>query len=164
MTVGALDLPPEEVISRVNQYLCERSPEDWYATLFYAILNSAGRLDYVNAGHVPALIRRCSGKVEALQSSNFPVGMFSHAQYRRGEAQIEPGEFLLMYTDGIPEARNRRSEFFGEVRLRRLLQEFKGHTVEGLAEAVRAQVQVFAEGAPPSDDIAVLAVHYRGQS
>ena len=164
MTIGALDFPPEEVVSRVNRYLCERSPEDWYATLFYAILDSSGRLDYVNAGHVPALIRRCSGKVESLESSNFPVGMFSDAQYIRGTTQMEVGNFLLIYTDGIPEAKNRSSEFFGEAGLRRLLQEFPGQTVDDLAEAVRAGVRAFTEGAPQSDDIAVLAVHYRGAS
>jgi sigma-B regulation protein RsbU (phosphoserine phosphatase) len=163
-TIGALDLPPEEVVSRVNRYLCERSPEEWYATLFYAILDSSGRLDYVNAGHVPALIRRCSGKVESLESSNFPVGMFSDAQYTRGTTQIEVGNFLLIYTDGIPDTKNRHSEFFGEAGLRRLLQEFPGQTVDDLAEAVRAGVRAFTEGAPQSDDIAVLAVHYRGAS
>jgi phosphoserine phosphatase RsbU/P len=163
-TIGALDLPPEEVTWRVNQYLCARSAEDRYATLVYGVLDSAGRFDYVNAGHVPALIRRCSGEVEALESSNFPVGMFSDAKYTRGTAQIEPGDFLVIYTDGIPEARNRRGEFFKETGgIRQLLQEFHGQTVDGLAEAVRSGVQAFTEGAPKSDDISVLAVHYRGQ-
>ena len=163
-TIGAMDLPPEEVISRVNQYLCERSAEDRYATLVYGVLDSAGRFDYVNAGQVPALIRRCSGKVEALESSNFPVGMFSDAKYTRGTAQIEPGDFLVIYTDGIPEARNRRGEFFKEAGgLRQLLRNFTGQTVDGLAEAVRSGVQAFTEGVPKSDDISVLAVHYRGR-
>ena len=162
VTIG--DLPPEEVVSRVNRYLCERSPEDWYATLFYAILDSSGRLDYVNAGHVPALIRRCSGKVESLESTNFPVGMFSDAKYTRATTQIEAGNYLLIYTDGIPEAKNRRGEFFGEAGLRRLLEEFPGQTVDDLAEVVRAGVRAFTEGAPQSDDIAVLAGHYRGAS
>ena len=163
-TIGALDLPPEEVTSRVNQYLCERSAEDRYATLFYAVLDSAGRFDYVNAGHVPALIRRSSGEVEALESSNFPVGMFSDAQYKRRTAQIEPGDFIVIYTDGITEARNKRGEFFKEAGgLLKLLQNFNGQTVDSLAEAVRTGVQVFTEGAPKSDDISVLAVHYRGQ-
>ena len=164
VTIGTLDLPPEEVVSRVNRYLCERSPEDWYATLFYAILDSSGRLDYVNAGHVPALIRRCSGKVESLESTNFPVGMFSDAKYTRATTQIEAGNYLLIYTDGIPEAKNRRGEFFGEAGLRRLLEEFPGQTVDDLAEVVRAGVRAFTEGAPQSDDIAVLAGHYRGAS
>jgi phosphoserine phosphatase RsbU/P len=164
-TIGALDLPPEEVTSRLNQYLCERSAEDRCATLFYAVLDSAGRFDYVNAGHVPALIRRSSGKVEALESSNFPVGMFSDAQYKCRTAQIEPGDFIVIYTDGVTEARNRRGEFFKEAGgLRQLLQKFNGQTVESLAEAVRTGVQVFTEGAPKSDDLSVLAVHYRGQA
>ena len=90
--------------------------------------------------------------------------MFSDAQYTRGTTQIEVGNFLLIYTDGIPDTKNRHSEFFGEVGLRRLLQEFPGQTVDDLAEAVRAGVRAFTEGAPQSDDIAVLAVHYRGAS
>jgi sigma-B regulation protein RsbU (phosphoserine phosphatase) len=148
----------------VNQYLCERSAEDRYATLVYGVLDPAGRFDYVNAGQVPALIRRCSGEVEALESSNFPVGMFSDARYTRGTAQIKPGDFLVIYTDGIPEAQNRRGGFFKEAGgLRQLLQEFNGQTVDGLAEAVRSGVQAFTEGAPKSDDISFLAVHYRGQ-
>jgi sigma-B regulation protein RsbU (phosphoserine phosphatase) len=163
-TIGALDLPPEEMASRVNHYLCERSAEGQYATLFYAVLDSAGRFDYVNAGHVPALIRRCSGRVDALESSNFPVGMFSNAKYTRGTAQIKSGDYLLIYTDGIPEARNKRGQFFKETGgLQQLLQEFHGQTVDGLAEAVRSGVQTFTEGAPKSDDISVVAVHYRGQ-
>jgi hypothetical protein len=88
--------------------------------------------------------------------------MFSDAQYTRGTTQIEVDNFLLIYTDGIPDAKNRRSEFFGEAGLRRLLLEFPGQTVDDLAEAVRAGVRAFTEGAPQSDDIAVLAVHYRG--
>jgi hypothetical protein len=90
--------------------------------------------------------------------------MFSDAQYTRGTTQIEVGNFLLIYTDGIPEAKNRRGEFFGEAGLRRLLREFPGQTVDDLAEAVRTGVRAFTEGAPQSDDIAVLAVHYRGAS
>src|SRR3989442_1842862 len=148
VTIGALDLPPEEVVSRVNRYLCERSPEDWYATLFYAILDSSGRLDYVNAGHVPALIRRCSGKVECLESTNFPVGMFSDAKYTRRTTQIEFDNFLLIYTDGIPDAKNRRSEFFGEAGVSRLLRGFPGQTGGDLAQGVRARGGGLTGGAP----------------
>jgi len=164
-TIGALDLPLEEVISRVNLYLCERSTVDRYATLFYAVLDSAGRFEYVNAGHVPALIRRCSGEVESLESSNFPVGMFSHAQYTRETVEIEPGDFLVMYTDGISEAKNSRGRLFKEAGgLQHLLQRFNGQTVDSLVEAIRSAVRAFTEGAPQSDDIAVLAVHYRGHA
>jgi serine phosphatase RsbU (regulator of sigma subunit) len=164
-TIGALDLPLEEVISRVNLYLCERSAGDRYATLFYAILDSTGRFDYVNAGHIPALIRRRSGEVETLESSNFPVGMFSHAQYTRETVEIEPGDFLVMYTDGISEAKNGRGQLFKEAGgLQHLLQRFNGQTVDSLVDAIRSGVRAFTEGAPQSDDIAVLAVHYRGHA
>ncbi|HKS68259.1 MAG TPA: SpoIIE family protein phosphatase, partial [Candidatus Acidoferrales bacterium] len=73
-TTAAMDIALPGVFSRVNTYLCERSAEDRYATVFYGVLDKMGRFEYVNAGHVPPLVRRKSGALEALGSANFPVG------------------------------------------------------------------------------------------
>src|ERR1700722_13795295 len=78
-TTAAMDISLPGVFSRVNQYLCERSGEDRYATVFYGVLDKLGRFEYVNAGHVPPLLKRKSGGLEGLGSANFPVGMFAEA-------------------------------------------------------------------------------------
>jgi sigma-B regulation protein RsbU (phosphoserine phosphatase) len=155
-------IPVDEILSRVNRYIYEHSPEDRYATLFYGTLAPSGILDYVNAGHVPALVRRRSGELEALPSRNFPVGLFPDVQYVCASICMHPGDFLVIYTDGVSEATNVHGELLDDARLRRLLQDFQGETAEQLAEVVRIGVQNFTEGAPQSDDITVLVAQYHG--
>ncbi len=162
-TTAAMDISLPGVFSRVNQYLCERSGEDRYATVFYGILDKKGRFEYVNAGHVPPLLKRKTGELEGLGSANFPVGMFSEAEYQSARVTLEPGEYLVIYTDGVSEAANPRNELFEEGRLRRILEDFQGNNVEELGDAIREGMRVFTEGAAQSDDITILVVQYKGE-
>jgi len=163
-TTAAMDISLPGVFSRVNEYLCERSGEDRYATVFYGILDKMGRFEYVNAGHVPPLLRRKSGALEGLGSANFPVGMFPEAEYQSARVNLDPGDFLVIYTDGVSEANNVHNELFEEERLRQILERFCGQTVEELAQAIRDGVKAFTQGAPQSDDITVLAIQYKGNT
>jgi len=146
----------------VNQYLCERSGEDRYATVFYGILDKMGRFEYVNAGHVPPLLKRKAGGLEGLGSANFPVGMFAEAEYQSARVQLEPGDFLVIYTDGVSEASNNMSELFEEARLRVIIENFAGETVHQLGDAIREGMRAFTEGAAQSDDITILVIEYKG--
>ena len=161
-TTAAMDISLPGVFSRVNEYLCERSAEDRYATVFYGILDKMGRFEYVNAGHVPPLIRRQSGALEGLGSANFPVGMFPDAEYESARVKLDPGDFLVIYTDGVSEANNIHNEMFEEARLRQIMETFNGQTVEELAQTIRDGVKAFTQGAAQSDDITVLAIQYKG--
>jgi phosphoserine phosphatase RsbU/P len=163
-TTAAMDISLPGVFSRVNQYLCERTGEDRYATVFYGILDKMGRFEYVNAGHVPPLLRRKSGALEGLGSANFPVGMFVEAEYQSTRTQFETGDFLVIYTDGVSEASNPRNDLFEEARLRRIVEDFRGNKVEELSDAIREGMRVFTEGAAQSDDITILVVQYKGHS
>ena len=73
-TTATMDIQLPGIFCRVNRYLCERSGDNRYATVFYGVLDTAGRFEYVNAGHVPPIIRRRSGVAGAFGSTNFPVG------------------------------------------------------------------------------------------
>ena len=163
-TTAAMDISLPGVFSRVNQYLCERSGEDRYATVFYGILDKMGRFEYVNAGHVPPIVRRKSGELEGLGSANFPVGMFPEAEYQSARVTLEPGEYLVIYTDGVSEAANPQNELFEEARLRKIMESYTGDTVEGLADVIKEGMRAFTEGAPQSDDITILVVRYKGNS
>ena len=161
-TTAAMDIALAGIFQRVNLYLCERSGEDRYATVFYGILDKSGRFEYVNAGHVPPLLRRKSGELEGLGSANFPVGMFAEAEYESARVNLEPGDFLVIYTDGVSEASNPRSEMFEESRLRDIMGKFTGDTVEQLGDTIREGKRAFTEGAPQSDDITILVIQYKG--
>jgi phosphoserine phosphatase RsbU/P len=156
------DISLAAVFSRVNNYLCERSGEDRYATVFYGVLDRLGRFEYVNAGHVPPLLRRKSGALEALGSAGFPVGMFPEAEYLSERVILEPGDFIVIYTDGVSEATNVRNELFEEERLRRIVEGFNGQTAQELSQTIRDGVKSFTQGAAQSDDITVLTVQYKG--
>ena len=161
-TTAALDIPLAELTKRVNQFLCERSSEDRYATLFYGVLDPSGELEYINAGHVPPLVRRASGEVIELGAANFPVGMFPEAEFAAERASLQAGDYLVIYSDGVSEARNLRDEMFEQERLNELVKTFAGENVEQFAEAIRSGVRSFTGGAPQADDITMVVVQYKG--
>ncbi|HEV2305292.1 MAG TPA: SpoIIE family protein phosphatase [Candidatus Acidoferrales bacterium] len=161
-TTAALDIPLAEITKRVNQFLCERSSEDRYATLFYGVLDPAGNLEYINAGHVPPLVRRASGELLELPSSNFPVGMFQEAEFATERVSLSAGDYLVIYSDGVSEARNLRDDMFEQERLSSLMRSFSGENVEQLADAIRTGVRNFTGGAPQADDITMVIVQYKG--
>jgi phosphoserine phosphatase RsbU/P len=161
-TTASMDLALTGIFSRVNRYLCERSGGDRYATVFYGVLEKTGAFEYVNAGHVPPLIRRSSGAVDRLDLASFPVGMFPEAEYESAAVKLEKDDFLVIYTDGVSEAANLQAEMFEEERLRHLLENFKGQTVEELAETIREGVKAFTQGAAQSDDVTILVIQYKG--
>jgi sigma-B regulation protein RsbU (phosphoserine phosphatase) len=161
-TTASMDIPLTSVFSRVNRYLAERAGGDRYATVFYGVLDKSGAFEYVNAGHVPPLIKRKSGAIERLDLASFPVGMFPEAEYESAAVKLDKGDFLVIYTDGVSEAVNVKTEMFEEERLQHLLESFQGQTVEQLAETIREGVKTFTQGAPQSDDITILVVQYKG--
>jgi serine phosphatase RsbU (regulator of sigma subunit) len=160
-TTAAMDIPICDIFSRVNKYLCERTMESRYATVFYGVLDRDGNFEYVNAGHVPPLVRRKSGSLEPLASVNFPVGLFAEAEYESARVKLEPGDFVVIYTDGVSEAVDTHNEQFEETRLREVLQESPARTVDEMAGAIRDSVRAFTQGAPQSDDITVLVIQYK---
>lgn len=159
---ASANLPLSELAERVNRRVCDRTDEQTYATLFYGIVSPDGRMEYFNAGHVPALVRRRSGELIALEAQNFPIGMFDFAEFQAGAAQLEPGDLLVLYSDGVTEAVNPTGDMFGDQRLRDTLKNFKGDSAQDLLEVVLAAVRAFTAGFAQADDITVVTLHYRG--
>ena len=161
-TTASMDLDLPSVFAKVNRYLCEHSSEERYATVFYGVLDKSGRFDYVNAGHVPPMIRRVTGAIDALSSENLPVGLFEEAEYKCSTVNLSPGEFFVIYTDGVSEAVNVRSEMFEESGLRAVLEKFTGQAATELAQTIQGELRGFTQGAAQSDDITMLVVQYKG--
>jgi sigma-B regulation protein RsbU (phosphoserine phosphatase) len=146
----------------VNKYLCERGIEERYATLFFGVIDPSGKLEYVNAGHVPPLLRRSDGSLDALAAESVPVGMFADAEFVGSTTQLAPNDVLVIYTDGVTEASNLQNELFDETRLRAILQTFNGTSGNDLARAITQGMREFTQGAPQNDDITMLVVTHRG--
>lgn len=109
---------PAALAERLSAFLVESTQDNRYATLFYGELDpGAGRLVFVNAGHVPPLLLRSGGRVERLTSGGPPLGLIESATFEQGEVSIEPGDVLAAFTDGVTEALSPTDIEFGEVRV-----------------------------------------------
>lgn len=146
-------LPPEEICARLSRLLHRRTPPEKYATAFLAVLEPAsGRLRWSNAGHNPALIVRAAGGVEELPATGVPIALLPAAAYGSREAQVEPGDLVFLYTDGLVEAVNPDGEEFGLKRLAATVARERAAGCAGLAAAVQRELEEFVRGVPFGDD------------
>jgi serine phosphatase RsbU (regulator of sigma subunit) len=146
-------LPPDAICTRIARLLYARTSAESFATAFLGVLEPAsGRVRYANAGHNPALLVRVSGTIEQLVATGTPLGVLPAARYPASEIVLEPGELLVLYTDGIVEATNPADEEYG---LERLVEAVARNRRAPLAELVRAldaDLEAFASGVPFADD------------
>ncbi len=155
----AAKAPLKEIIHNVNQYLVENTPSNKFITMFVAELDpKTGILDFINAGHNPPLIGRVNGAIEELESGGFSLGMFGFATYETGQAKLEPGEALVVYSDGVSEANNAKGEEFGMERLGKVVRENLGKSAAGLRDKVESSLSSFCQNTPAGDDITLVIV------
>jgi steroid delta-isomerase-like uncharacterized protein len=147
---------PAEIMARVNDSLLRRAIESRFATVLYATLSCDGRLTYCNAGHNPPLLFGSRGLRRRLESGGLIVGAFQEATFEEETMQLDPGDTLVVFSDGISEALNADGEEFGEDRLISCLDANRELTPAGLLECVLEKVRVFRAEAAQNDDLTVL--------
>ena len=153
---------PAKSIGQANRLICADSVNSMFVTLFYAQLDpKSGKLTYVNAGHNPPLLYRAQqDELIELTRTGTPLGLFQTAEFEQRRTQLEPGDFLVLYTDGLSEAMDIEHCMFGEERLRRALLDHCHASAEDIAEALEQAVNAFAGATPPSDDITFVIARY----
>ncbi|WP_051237481.1 SpoIIE family protein phosphatase [Ottowia thiooxydans] len=154
---------PADIIDRLNKQLCAENEQMMFVTVFLCLLDlKTGQLDYVNAGHNPPLLLRADGAVETMpRGKNMALAVMDDFEFKPGRTQLNPGDTLLLYTDGVTEAANPEGHFFGEARLTELVSQYKpgsGNLPEALLEAVRE----FEAGAQQTDDITCVTTKFLG--
>lgn len=158
--VAAGDPDLAELFRRVNEFLCERTPADMFATIFYGVLDPSGLFRFVNAGHVPPLLVRADCAVNRLEPSGFPVGFFPEATFEVDSVQLKGGDLLLIFSDGVTEAHDAEDELLGEARLKELLEPCAGQLPREVWAKVVAAVQDFVGAAPQSDDLTLAVLRF----
>ncbi len=153
-------LSMEEMMARVNRFLLDRTEGEQSVTAFYCAVDSGGLLRWVNAGQLPPWLVRPGGELESLPATGTPLGMLEDAAYEALETRLAPGDKLVIYTDGLPEAQNLEGEYFGLKRLQQTLREHTGEPCQQLHGALMAAVESFTGGAPQSDDITVAVIEF----
>ena len=150
----------DECMRTANDILCGESVGSMFVTVFYGIYDlDTGLVTFTNAGHNPPYILRADGTVEVLKSTiNLVLGVMEGMPFSSETLQLNPGDALVMYTDGVTEAENPQHDQFGESRLEAALAELKGATSKQIVSTVNSKVKEFTDGAAQSDDITQLVI------
>ena len=147
-----------KVCERVNDFLVQRTTPERYATFFAARLSVKGNLRYVNAGHNPPMLLR-GAEVHRLSGGGLPLGLFQGRTYEVQERELQPGDLLLCYTDGVTEANNPAAEEFGEERLLDVVTSNPDANVRELSEKIFEAIEDYTHGVlNPHDDITLVVV------
>ena len=154
-------LTPARMVSLLNDFLLGFSRLETFATLFVGVVDlPTGVLTYCSAGHPPALmVRARTGELASLGVQSGVVGAFANMRYMNGEVALESGDTLLLYTDGVTEARNKDGAFFGEDGLRDVVSREAAVGYEGLCDRVLDAVSSFAGGSL-EDDVALVVLRF----
>jgi phosphoserine phosphatase RsbU/P len=157
-----LGTDPVRVFNHLNRFLCNHAEVGRYATMFFGILDEKGSLDYINAGHPsPILIRRNGCPEEAFTEGSFPVGLVPEAEYSTACVKLDPGDTLVLFSDGVTEAMDPQEELFGVPRLKQFLIGHNETPLDELQKLLLESVENFARGASQADDLTLLLVRYR---
>jgi ketosteroid isomerase-like protein len=151
---------PAATLSRINRRLAARSLESRFATLVYGVLSSDGRLVYSNAGHNPPVLAARDG-IRRLTAGGPILGPFADAVFEEETLRLHDRDTLVMFTDGVTEARSAGDEEFGEDRLMACLSTDAASAPIVLLNRVFAAVREFSQDADPSDDITVTVTRFR---
>ena len=157
---GVRGVTTDECMRIVNNMLCGESVDSMFVTVFYGIYDlNTDTIEFTNAGHNPPYILHADGTVEMLKSScNLVLGAIEGISFGRESFKVQPGDALVMYTDGVTEAENINQEQFGEPRLEQTLAELNGAESQQIVETINSKVKEFAGEAPQSDDITQLVI------
>jgi len=156
---------PALALGAVNRRILADTHTDMFVTAFVGVLDlKGGTLRYGNAGHNPPYLfgaregGGAPGVVQALTRTGLPLGMLKDVTWEQRTVQLEPGDALVLYTDGITEAQNEQQEFFGEDRLLACVRAHVGRPAQGIRDAIVADVHRFVGDAPQFDDIALMVL------
>ncbi len=154
-----VDGSPGGVMPRINRNLRESVPANRYATLFLGRLQpETGRLQYVNAGHYPPILLRSNGECQRLQEGGTVLGVLEDAAYGEGAEVLEPGDLVVVFSDGVAEALGENGEPFGKWRLPGLLAENREQPVSEIARAIWDGLDYHAGGGPKADDWTLIVL------
>jgi serine phosphatase RsbU (regulator of sigma subunit) len=150
---------PAELVRRLNIQVSKHAPPSRFITLFLGLFDPrTGELEYVNAGQTPPLLLRASGAVDKLSTGGIALAMFEQSTYASGHTHLDPGDALVMYSDGITEAEAPNGQMFEETGLEAAVRAVPGVSAAVLGRAVFAAVDRYRQGERLADDLTVLVL------
>jgi len=157
-TLSTAHVALPELAANMNRYACGNSQGGLrFTTAFLAEYDPIRRtVDYINAGHNNPILRRASGQIERLDVGGLPFGILPEAQYQSATVTLAPGDWLIIFTDGVVEAENFRQQEFGEVRLFGAIEAEKSTTPADMLKRLMADLDLFVGNTPQHDDVTCM--------
>jgi sigma-B regulation protein RsbU (phosphoserine phosphatase) len=153
-------LPLGQMVSQANRVLCESALAGQYATVVCGLAKPTGEVEIHNAGHWPAIVAG-KGGVQLIESTGLPLGMFCEVEFSATHLQMEAGDTLFLYTDGLSEARNANDEY-GVDRVTHLVRQQSSRLPSELIIACLEDLRSFEKGGVRFDDLTLLAMRRVG--
>ncbi len=155
-------LSPATIISHVNEAMAAENSNCMFITIFFAVLNiRTGRMVFTNAGHNPALIKSKDGKVRQISTIHGPVvAVVEDHVYKESSMEIQFGDILLAYTDGVTEAHNKQADMYSEERLIQFMSDHPLNSSADFLNDLQKDVTLFENGAEPFDDVTMLNLRF----
>lgn len=160
-TLVSTGLPLDQMLERASRVFCESTLPTHYATLVCGSVNKNGAVEIGNAGHLPPLLVR-GNEVRSIEATGLPLGMFSSEQFLVTKLQMEAGDTLLLFTDGVSEARDERGSEYGVVRLQKLLGGSCGSSPKDIISNCLVELDNFKRAGVPADDLTLMAIQLVG--
>ena len=152
------DPSPADLVRDLNLTLAPKTSPSKFATVVAGVLHpDTGAIEYANAGHVPPLVVTAKG-VDVLGSTDVVIGLFPQAKYRTQTTQLDPGDSLVLFTDGVTEAENEKEEQLGLAPVAKVLEACHRKVADHVLEVIEEQVRRFAGETPANDDVTMLAI------
>jgi sigma-B regulation protein RsbU (phosphoserine phosphatase) len=146
------------VVARLNRVICQNCPGNRFITFFVAVVDpKTGEVTYCNAGHNPPIVARANGAVEHLEGGGMILGILPAAPYTHKTTKLDPGDVLVMFSDGVTEAcQPGKDEEFGEDHLAEVAAELRGGSADAILREITERLTVWMGDAPPADDITLI--------
>ena len=161
-----LNCEPQKLINVINKKICEHNKEGLFITMFSGIVNiKTGKAYFVNCGHNKPLIRHKNGEFEYYDiDNNLPLGVFEDTKFNIVETNLQKGDIIFAYTDGITEAVNEEEQMYGEERLKESLNNVKTDDINEIVSNVKQNLKTYTAEAEQSDDITMICFKFNGNN
>jgi serine phosphatase RsbU (regulator of sigma subunit) len=149
---------PDEVIAELNREFLIQKNNFQYFTMIYGLLDSKeNSLSYCRAGHTPLILQNTEGEIFVKEEGSIPVGLNENGSYKEFKIYLKPGDRIIVYSDGITEARLNK-EFFGEKRFYDLLRESRDLPVKEAVDYIVNRVKAWMQQQSPADDVSLMII------
>jgi len=164
-TIADKEQSPSRIMAVLNKSLSFNNESNMFVTFFLGVMNlKTGEVSYANAGHNPPVRITKEGEIRVFEpAKTIPLGLYEDFEYPESKTQLEPGEKIFTYTDGVSEAENVRDDLFDEERMLKVLEAHKDKKPRELIDEMMKAIEAHVQDHPQSDDITMMTVLYNGQ-